>query len=126
MITSEVNRGGDRGSWIGAKRCPGSCTTKRKRPMPAPLAAELLALSSSGEDELHRAALAANVFYDGRDNVIKSVAPGGLVTKTAYDGARRPTFATSIHFPSTLTLTTSAVKSVTVEPLLLNNDEPTA
>jgi YD repeat-containing protein len=30
-------------------------------------------------------------WYDGRGNIIKQYAPGGLVSKTAYDGANRPT-----------------------------------
>ncbi len=38
----------------------------------------------------------------------------------------RPTFAISTHCPCTFTRTTSAVKSVTVLPLLLNRCEPTA
>jgi RHS repeat-associated protein len=36
-------------------------------------------------------ALTTNMFYDHRGNVIKTAAPGGLVTKTLYDGAGRTT-----------------------------------
>jgi YD repeat-containing protein len=35
-------------------------------------------------------ALTSNVWYDHRGNVIKTATPGGLVTKTKYDGADRP------------------------------------
>ena len=34
-------------------------------------------------------ALATDTWFDSRGNVIKTAAPGGLVTKTAYDGAGR-------------------------------------
>jgi RHS repeat-associated protein len=34
--------------------------------------------------------LATNVWYSHRGQVLKTVAPGGLVSKTQYDGARRP------------------------------------
>lgn len=43
---------------------------------------------ASGADE---GALATNTWYDHRGNVIKTGAPGGLVTKAVYDGAGRPT-----------------------------------
>ncbi len=36
-------------------------------------------------------ALKSDTFYDNRGNVIKTSAPGGLVTKNAYDGAGRVT-----------------------------------
>jgi RHS repeat-associated protein len=36
-------------------------------------------------------ALESALWFDGRGNVIKSLQPGGLVSKTAYDGANRPT-----------------------------------
>jgi RHS repeat-associated protein len=35
--------------------------------------------------------LHTDTWYDARGNVIKTLAPGGLVTKTAYDGVGRPT-----------------------------------
>jgi len=35
--------------------------------------------------------LTTNTWYDHRANVIKTSPPGGLVVKTAYDGAGRPT-----------------------------------
>ncbi len=36
-------------------------------------------------------ALTTSVWYDNRGNPIKEANPGGLVTKTTYDGAGRPT-----------------------------------
>ena len=39
------------------------------------------------------AALTSDTWYDHRGNVIKTAAPGGLVTKMVYDGAGRPTVA---------------------------------
>lgn len=41
---------------------------------------------SVGTDTLY-----ALAWYDGRGNVVKTLAPGGLVEKTSYDGAGRPT-----------------------------------
>jgi RHS repeat-associated protein len=35
-------------------------------------------------------ALTTNLWYDHRGNVLKTAVPGGLVTKTKYDGAGRP------------------------------------
>jgi RHS repeat-associated protein len=47
--------------------------------------------------------LNTNTWYDHRGNVIKTSPPGGLVTKTAYDGARRPTtvYQTDAYLDST-------------------------
>ena len=41
---------------------------------------------SVGSNTLH-----TDTWYDSRGNVIKTVSPGGLVTKTAYDGEGKPT-----------------------------------
>ncbi|MFO0848770.1 MAG: hypothetical protein U0871_09480 [Gemmataceae bacterium] len=38
-------------------------------------------------------ALTTDLWFDNRGNVVKTAAPGGLVTKTAYDGAGRATTA---------------------------------
>jgi len=47
--------------------------------------------------------LDSNTWYDHRGNVIASAPPGGLVTKTTYDGAERPTvvYQTDAYMDST-------------------------
>ena len=48
---------------------------------PAPTDAQILALPK----------LVTNVFHDGRGNVVETIAPGGLLTTSEYDGAGRLT-----------------------------------
>jgi RHS repeat-associated protein len=43
-----------------------------------------------GNGTISPTSLTTNVWYDHRGNVIKTSAPGGLVTKTQHDGAGRP------------------------------------
>jgi RHS repeat-associated protein len=40
---------------------------------------------------LSTSTLNTNTYFDHRDNVVETAAPGGQVTKTTYDGADRPT-----------------------------------
>lgn len=56
------------------------------RPFPAALAAELLALNSTGNDELHRAALAANALSRVYAQVVKDLLAGAGLPATAISG----------------------------------------